>query len=65
MQRIKPLSEIASAIASLAEQHGVTFRPTATDAWAQNVTRLAGVDVRRPPRIENVSNDLSSSFFTV
>jgi hypothetical protein len=41
----KPLPQTARAIISLAEQHGVTYRPTATDAWAQDVTRLADDEV--------------------
>jgi hypothetical protein len=41
----KPLPQTAIAIINLAEQHGVTYRPTATDAWAQDVTRLADDEV--------------------
>ena len=41
----KPLPKTARAIISLAEQYGVTYRPTATDAWAQDVTRLADDEV--------------------
>ena len=37
----KPLPKTARAIISLGEQYGVTYRPTATDAWAQDVTRRA------------------------
>jgi hypothetical protein len=35
----------AAAIRALAERHNVVYRPTTTDAWAQQVTRLAGDDV--------------------
>jgi hypothetical protein len=41
----KPLPETASAIISLAAQHGVTYRPTVADIWAQEVTRLADDEV--------------------
>ena len=41
----KPLPKTAKAIISLAEQYGVTYRPTATDAWAHDVTRLADDEV--------------------
>jgi hypothetical protein len=39
------LSKTARAIVDLAIRHGVTYRPTAGDAWAQQVTRLADDDV--------------------
>jgi len=39
-------SEAATAIRALAEQHKVVYSPTANDAWAQHVTRLAGDDVK-------------------
>jgi hypothetical protein len=35
----------AAIIRSLADRHKVAYTPTATDAWAQHVTRLAGDDV--------------------
>jgi hypothetical protein len=41
----KPLSKTASTIVSLARQYGVTYTPTTTDLWAQDVTRLADDDV--------------------
>jgi hypothetical protein len=41
----KTLPKTARAIIRLAEQHGVTYRPTAMDAWAQDVTRLADDEV--------------------
>jgi hypothetical protein len=44
MQQQKVLSQTASAIVSLAQQHGVRYTPTATDAWASEV-RLADDDV--------------------
>ena len=45
MKQQKVLSQTASAIVSLAQQHGVRYTPTATDAWASEVTRLADDDV--------------------
>ena len=45
MQQQKVLSQTASVIVSLAQQHGVRYIPTATDAWAFEVTRLADDDV--------------------
>ena len=39
------LSRTASAIVSLAREHGVTYTPTAIDAWAHDITRLADDDV--------------------
>ena len=39
------MSETERTIVSLAQQHGVSYTPTATDAWAQDVTRLADDDV--------------------
>jgi len=41
----KTLPQTARAIISLAKQYCVTYRPTATDAWAQDVTRLADDEV--------------------
>ena len=41
MQRSKPLQKTAAAILTLAKQHGVAYTPTAADAWANDVTRLA------------------------
>jgi hypothetical protein len=38
-------SAAAAAIRALAERHKVAYVPTATDAWAHQVTRLAGDDV--------------------
>jgi hypothetical protein len=35
----------ATAILNLARDHGVTYRPTKVDAWADHVTRLADDDV--------------------
>ena len=37
----KPLRKTAAAILTLAKQHGVAYTPTAADAWANDVTRLA------------------------
>lgn len=37
----KPLRRTAAAILTLAKQHGVAYVPTAADAWANDVTRLA------------------------
>jgi hypothetical protein len=37
--------DAAAAIRALAERHNVVYRPTATDAWAGHITRLAGDDV--------------------
>ena len=45
MQGQKHMSETGRAIISLAQQHGVSYTPTATDAWARDVTRLADDDV--------------------
>lgn len=45
MQGQKLLSETGQSIIHLAERHGVSYRSTATDAWAQEVTRLADDDV--------------------
>ena len=45
MQGQELLPKTAGEIVSLAQKHGVTYRPTTTDAWAQTVTRLAGDDV--------------------
>ncbi len=39
------MSKTGRTIISLARQHGVNYTPTATDAWAQDVTRLADDDV--------------------
>lgn len=39
------LSATANAIIHLAQQHGVSYMRTATDAWAGEVTRLADDDV--------------------
>ncbi|MEN6484227.1 MAG: type IV toxin-antitoxin system AbiEi family antitoxin domain-containing protein [Syntrophobacteraceae bacterium] len=36
----------AGAILALAKKHGVCYTKTASDAWAQNVTRLADDDVK-------------------
>ncbi len=35
----------ATAIRALADQHKVAYAATATDSWANHVTRLAGDDV--------------------
>jgi hypothetical protein len=40
-----PTSNAATVIRALADQHKVAYTPTATDAWARHVTRLAGDDV--------------------
>jgi hypothetical protein len=45
MQQQKALSQTASAIISMAQQHGVEYAPSATDAWASDITRLADDDV--------------------
>ena len=39
------LSKTGRTIISLAQQHGVSYTPTANDTWARDVTRLAGDDV--------------------
>lgn len=39
------MSETGRTIISLAQQHGVSYTPTATDAWARDITRLADDDV--------------------
>ena len=36
---------VAEDIRQLARQHGVTYEASALDAWADQVTRLAGDDV--------------------
>lgn len=41
-----PKQDAASAIRALAEKHRISYAETATDAWAQHVTRLAGDDVK-------------------
>ena len=41
MQRSKLSEKTAAAILTLAKQHGVAYTPTAADAWANDVTRLA------------------------
>lgn len=43
--RRETLSETGRTIIGLARQRGVHYAPAATDAWAQDVTRLAGDDV--------------------
>ena len=45
MQRRTPLQKTATAILTLAKQHDVAYIPTAADAWAHNVTRLADDEV--------------------
>ena len=45
MQGQRVQSETESAIIDLAQQHGVSYMPTAGDAWARDVTRLADDDV--------------------
>jgi hypothetical protein len=39
-------SDAAAVIRALAERHKVAYTPTPTDAWARQVTRLAGDDVQ-------------------
>jgi hypothetical protein len=39
------LSQTEQTIIHLAEQHGVSYSATATDAWAREITRLADDDV--------------------
>jgi hypothetical protein len=39
------LSETGQIIMDLAEQSGVSYRSTSSDAWAQEVTRLADDEV--------------------
>jgi hypothetical protein len=41
MQTRNSLPNAAAAILTLAKQHGVIYTPTAADAWANDVTRLA------------------------
>ncbi len=46
--KMKPgqmLSQTGQTIIRLAQQHGVSYKPTARDAWAGEVTRLADDDV--------------------
>ena len=38
-------SDAAAAIRALAERHNVQYAPTATDAWAGHLTRLAGDEI--------------------
>ena len=38
-------AKVAEDIRQLARQHGVTYEASALDAWADQVTRLAGDDV--------------------
>lgn len=45
MQRPQLLSQTGQTIIHLAERHGVSYTPTAIDAWAREVTRLADDDV--------------------
>ncbi len=46
MQKSKHLQKTAAEILSLAEKYGVTtYTPTATDTWAQHITRLADDDI--------------------
>jgi hypothetical protein len=45
IQGQKLLSETGQTILHLAERHGVSYTPTARDAWAREITRLAGDDV--------------------
>ncbi len=44
-EKRKSLQKTAAEILSLAKQHGVAYTPTANDAWAHDVTRLADDDV--------------------
>ena len=44
-EKQKPLQETAAAIRTLATERGIVYTPTARDAWAQDVTRLADDDV--------------------
>jgi hypothetical protein len=46
MQESKPLEQTAAAIVRLANQHGISYRPTESDAWANRVTELADDDVK-------------------
>ena len=41
----KFLSQTGQAILDMADQHGVLYTPTARDAWAQEITRLADDEV--------------------
>jgi hypothetical protein len=43
--RSAPLSKTSAAILALAKKHGVAYTRTASDLWAQDVTRLADDDV--------------------
>lgn len=41
MQRPKHLLKSAAGILALAKQHGISYRQTEDDVWAQDATRLA------------------------
>lgn len=41
----KPVSAIGQRIVDLAKQYGVSYRSTAKDVWANDVTRLADDEV--------------------
>ena len=45
MQRPKHLPKSAAVILALAKQHGISYRQTENDIWAQEATRLAGDDI--------------------
>jgi hypothetical protein len=45
MEAGNPLKRTATAILTLARQHGVAYTPTAADVWANDVTRLADDNV--------------------
>lgn len=42
---MKTASKTAEHIRALAAEHGVSYAPAKRDAWAQDVTRLAGDSV--------------------
>lgn len=42
---MKKKKQAATAILTMAHQHGVKYTPNAGDVWAQNITRLADDDV--------------------
>jgi len=44
-----PATNVAEFVRDLASQHQVSYSPTASDQWAETVTRLAGDPVRTGP----------------
>lgn len=45
MKNRKPYQTTAAVILAIAAQHGVSYTPIASDAWADDATRLADDDV--------------------